>query len=189
MARRTVCRGGTGCRSMGKKTRGWPVSRILFRGRPLRRPFIWARRCRRARAANPGSWAETCPRCDPRGTPIWHCSRWGLPCRCCCQPRGGLLPHRFTLAPADRGGLFSVALSLGLPRPGVTRHRCFMESGLSSTPLAGRRGRPAIRAWPLLGAGDRAVNGEAMRQCRHDPGVDPVAGSARRGPVACAERR
>ena len=29
--------------------------------------------------------------------PIWHCSRWGLPCRRCCQPRGGLLPHRFTL--------------------------------------------------------------------------------------------
>ena len=32
------------------------------------------------------------------------------------------------------GGLFSVALSLGLPRPGVTRHHCLMESGLSSDP-------------------------------------------------------
>lgn len=31
-----------------------------------------------------------------------------------------------------QGGLFSVALSLGLPPPGVTRHRCFVESGLSS---------------------------------------------------------
>lgn len=30
------------------------------------------------------------------------------------------------------GGLFSVALSVGSPRPGVTRHRCFVESGLSS---------------------------------------------------------
>jgi len=27
----------------------------------------------------------------------WPCSDWGLPCRACCQARGGLLPHRFTL--------------------------------------------------------------------------------------------
>jgi hypothetical protein len=31
------------------------------------------------------------------------------------------------------GGFISVALSVGLPRPGVTRHRSFLESGLSST--------------------------------------------------------
>ena len=50
----------------------------------------------------------------PRGDPIWHCSRWGLPCHPCCQRRGGLLPHRFTLTtpnpgplrPPGRGGLF-----------------------------------------------------------------------------------
>jgi hypothetical protein len=29
--------------------------------------------------------------------PIRSCSRWGLPCRPCCQGRGALLPHRFTL--------------------------------------------------------------------------------------------
>ncbi len=34
--------------------------------------------------------------------------------------------------PCMQGGLISVALSVGLPRPGVTRHRCFWESGLSS---------------------------------------------------------
>ena len=28
----------------------------------------------------------------------WPCTDWGLPCRRCCQRRGGLLPHRFTLA-------------------------------------------------------------------------------------------
>ena len=28
---------------------------------------------------------------------IWPCSRRGLPCRACCQPRGALLPHHFTL--------------------------------------------------------------------------------------------
>jgi hypothetical protein len=30
--------------------------------------------------------------------PIWSCSGWGLPCRFCCQKRGGLLPRRFTIA-------------------------------------------------------------------------------------------
>ena len=67
--------------------------------------------------------------------PIRHCSRWGLPCRSCYQNLGGLLPHPFTLT-RKTGGLLSVALSVGLPRPGVTRHRCFEESGLSSSILA-----------------------------------------------------
>jgi hypothetical protein len=58
--------------------------------------------------------------------PIWPCSDWGLPCRCCYQQRGGLLPHRFTLTlppvfeTVAPGGLFSVALSVALRRPGVT---------------------------------------------------------------------
>ena len=38
--------------------------------------------------------------------------------------------------PEKTGGLLSVALSIGLPRPGITRHRCFEESGLSSSILA-----------------------------------------------------
>src|ERR1700749_2479550 len=41
--------------------------------------------------------------------PIWSCSRWGLPCRGCCHPRGALLPHHFTLtgaACAALGGIF-----------------------------------------------------------------------------------
>ncbi len=74
----------------------------------------------------------------PRKVPIRHCSGWGLPCRSCCQDRGGLLPHRFTITmdprndAAHHGSLFSVALSLGLPPLGVTQHPSFMESGLSS---------------------------------------------------------
>ena len=36
--------------------------------------------------------------CGPhRWVPIWSCSGWGLPCHACYQPRGALLPHRFTL--------------------------------------------------------------------------------------------
>ena len=37
---------------------------------------------------------------------IWPCSHWGLPCHGCYQPRGGLLPRRFTLACAP-----------GIPKP------------------------------------------------------------------------
>ena len=48
-------------------------------------------------------------------------------------PRWAFTPP-FHPYPDMQGGLFSVALSLGLPPPGVTRHRHFMESGLSSTP-------------------------------------------------------
>ena len=38
-----------------------------------------------------------------------------------CAWRGGLLPHLFTLAAADRGGLFSVALSVSHPRGWTAR--------------------------------------------------------------------
>jgi hypothetical protein len=101
-----------------------------------------------------------------RAIPIWSCSRWGLPCRDRCRPRGALLPHRFTLArlrpfrgfgaaglsacravaaqAAKAGGLFSVALSLGLPPPDVIRHRVSVEPGLSSRlRLRLRRGEPS----------------------------------------------
>jgi len=64
--------------------------------------------------------------------PIRFCSRWGLPCRPCYQRRGALLPHPFTLTSRMRGGLLSVALSLGSPPPDVIRHRASMEPGLSS---------------------------------------------------------
>ena len=41
----------------------------------------------------------------PPIAPIRSCSRWGLPCRRCCQRRGALLPHRFTLADRAEAGL------------------------------------------------------------------------------------
>ena len=39
----------------------------------------------------------------------------------CCQLRGALLPHHFTLT-CKAGGIFSVALSVGSRPPGVTWH-------------------------------------------------------------------
>lgn len=112
------------------------------------RPFILCA-CRHApHATHPDGRQETAPRVAPRAIPIRFCSRWGLPCRSCCQSRGGLLPHPFTLTPPifrlayrwqssaepedRRGGLLSVALSLGSPPPDVIRHRVSMEPGLSS---------------------------------------------------------
>jgi hypothetical protein len=57
-------------------------------------------------------------------SPIWSCSGWGLPCHCCYQQRGALLPHHFTLTAsvAVCGGIFSVALAVGSHLPGITWH-------------------------------------------------------------------
>ena len=61
--------------------------------------------------------------------------------------------------PRERGGLFSVALSVRLPCPGVTRHRCFRESGLSSDHQA--RGHPALHATTRIRIAVPAVNGNS----------------------------
>jgi hypothetical protein len=108
------------------------------------------------RMINPGKRAGLAP-CV---IPIRSCSRWGLPCRFRCRSRGGLLPHPFTLTPPPhlrllpgagpairwRGGLLSVALSLGSPPPDVIRHRLSVEPGLSSpcclSTLQGAAARP-----------------------------------------------
>jgi len=44
----------------------------------------------------------------------------------------GLLHRDFTLTTPKRGGIFSVALSVGLLRPGVTGRLGSVELGLSS---------------------------------------------------------
>jgi hypothetical protein len=94
------------------------------RDRPERRRGRPARQSRRTRLP---------------AAPTWSCSRWGLPCRRRCRRRGALLPHHFTLAAhlvpngtAWARRCVSVALSLGSPPPGVTRHRASVEPGLSS---------------------------------------------------------
>ena len=112
-------------------------------------PFLWDARRRTPRATYPRIWCGKAPGPVARShSPIWSCSRWGLPCRCRCRNRGALLPHRFTLAAAPEGssgGLFSVALSLGSLPPGVTRHRPSVEPGLSSTAAAQAAAAAAIR--------------------------------------------
>ena len=53
-------------------------------------------------SGQPGSLGRAIlpPRRWRRGrSPIWPCSRWGLPCRPRHRGRGALLPHLFTLTP------------------------------------------------------------------------------------------
>jgi len=118
----------------------------------------------------------------PREAPIWHCSGWGLPCRFCYQSRGGLLPHRFTFTLANKGSLFSVALSLRLPSPGITRHPCQLESGLSSDVAA--RGHPALRAGSDYACG--VITSTGKRRARSAASARSVASS---GPVAQGRKR
>ena len=72
--------------------------------------------------------------------PIRSCSRWGLPCPPRCRGGGALLPHRFDLAAPKRTAVcflwhFPSAPRQARDRPGVTRHRCSAEPGLSSPRL------------------------------------------------------
>src|ERR1700761_1919398 len=86
--------------------------------------------------------------------PIWACSRWGLPCRWCCHPRGALLPHHFTLTGAAYTALrryLSVALSVGSRLPGVTWHLALAEPGLSSMCKSTQRLSGRLRCAPYAG--------------------------------------
>ena len=63
--------------------------------------------------------------------PIWPCSDWGLPCHACCQTRGGLLPHRFTLTPTRGRFVFCGPIRrLAAPRRYLAVYP--VELGLSS---------------------------------------------------------
>jgi hypothetical protein len=73
-----------------------------------RRPFIWDASRETPRATNPSERPENglhagC--CHPHAlTPIWSCSRWGLPCRGCyqrarCALTAPFHPYRPRLAP------------------------------------------------------------------------------------------
>ena len=92
--------------------------------------------------------------------PIRFCSRWGFPCPLRYRRGGALLPHPFTLTTASRGGLLSVALSLGSPPPAVSRHRIPVEPGLSSG------GFPPAAVQP---SGSARCLGKIVRRVNHTP--------------------
>lgn len=142
----------------------WPVSRVLSRmAIHLGRPLPGASRDRPGRRrGNPPVAAKA------TAAPTWSCSRWGLPCR---PPSPGTrcaLTAPFHPCPAARGrrgGLLSVALSLGSPPPDVIRHRVSVEPGLSSPRPRTRGGHPAIWRHPesrrRRGTGSRGAHSAA----------------------------
>src|SRR5581483_9857033 len=78
---------------MGVKNRvRQPVSRVLYRLRGGDHSSGMGVATHLARPT------RTAMRKTSPAVPIWSCSRWGLPCRLCCQKRGALLPHHFNLA-------------------------------------------------------------------------------------------
>src|SRR5262249_12909700 len=126
-----------------------PVSRVLCDGfASVRRSFL----SERGHPRPPAAYPQRLGRGGRLSLPIWPCSRWGLPCRVCCQPRGELLPHLFTLA--RTGSLRPLAVFFlwhcpssvrpksATPRRYLAAHP--MEPGLSSigarkTPIATTR--------------------------------------------------
>jgi len=125
-------------------------------------PFLWDGRCRPPRATNPGDDPEKDLRIpQPRNasaekrlaSPLFGFAPGGA-CHAAHVAMRAVRSYR-TVSPLPRGGLFSVALSLGLPPPEVIRHRVSVEPGLSSTAKAA-----AIRpAGPIdIGALSHFVN-------------------------------
>ena len=171
------------------------------------RPFIWDRCCHRPRATYPNGWAGNRPRVSPLAAPIRSCSRWGLPCRSCCQARGGLLPHPFTLATglvdlwerrkpwrsAFCGTFPGVAPAGRYPAPCFRGARTFLPCSLSA--FAGAAARPAGNAYKGIRTAKR--NGKAARGPGRVDGRLPVrnrgaaspSSNSRPRPGSCAWRR
>jgi hypothetical protein len=142
-----------------------PVSRVLSLRRRKGQPFLCDARYRAPDATNPGSRAGmppaaalSRPACRPYSVllPVGFTLPPLLPgARCAlAAPFHPCLAHGF---PCGRGGLFSVALSLGSPPPAVSRHRIPVEPGLSSSrrcrqPAAARPSGDA-RGGPCRGTG------------------------------------
>ena len=122
------------------------VSRVLFRCCHRWWSFLWAARCRTARATNSESGvgaghAGQANLADGFAIPDRSCSRWGLPCPPRHRGGGALLPHRFTRARrlAAPGGLFSVALSFESPRLAVSQHPALRSPDFPRRPPEGNR--------------------------------------------------
>ena len=112
-----------------RKSVRWPVSRVLYH---LRGGDHSSGMGVTAHLTRP---TRTAMRKTSRAVPIWSCSRWGLPCRLCCQRRGALLPHHFNLAAAFRAGrrchfcgaIPGVAPAGRYPAPSFRGARTFLE--------------------------------------------------------------
>jgi len=117
------------------EARRGPVSRILSKGLPPLDGHSSGRGVAPApQAANPDVWGRS----QAPGLPPRHPYSALLPGGACraapvaSRAVGSYPTVSPLLRPKGRSGFISVALSVGSLRPGVTRHRGFVESGLSS---------------------------------------------------------
>ena len=138
---------------------------------PLGRPSPNASRDRPGRRR--GNTAAGCPACRPYlvllpvgfAVPLpLPVARWALPppfhpCRLACRLEAG-----------QRGGLFSVALSLGSPPPAVNRHRVSVEPGLSSPSRSPGKAQPSSRLTCGRLTRGRRQTGQASGRIRRTPG-------------------
>ena len=145
----------------------------------------WARIAPRLTQPTRMAGPETVLKVSPHAIPIRFCSRWGLPCRSCCQSRGGLLPHPFTLATqavpplaepespwrfAFCGTFPGVAPAGHYPAPCLHGARTFLTRGLSA--IAGAAARPAdasLKALDRQNATEFADLGADRPRLPHQP--------------------
>ncbi len=143
----------------------------------------------------PGRLGRKQPRELPLAPPLFGLAPGGV-CRAA-SVAGRAVGSYPTLSPLPRkrGGLLSVALSLGLPPPAVSRHRVSMEPGLSS-PAAFRhqRARPPGRlALRIKGFAAQKANEKAgghppafvMQGCQPMPSAPSPSGNMLKTPGSC----
>jgi len=145
--------GGVGAEENARR----PVSRVLSRPLagpwmtiPLGRPLPDASRDLPGRRRQKPAWPAPVPKDRPAGRPYAVLLPVGftmpLPSPAArCALTAPFHPYRRPRFTAGTGGLLSVALSLGSPPPGVTRHRVSVEPGLSSPRPRRVEERPSSR--------------------------------------------
>ena len=92
--------------------------------------------------------------------PIWSCSEWGLPCHCCYQQRGALLPHPFTLTCIREriiGGSALCGTFRRLPPPRRYLALYPLEPGLSS-------GLPPFKRMRISENSEQRLPSQLMRE-------------------------
>jgi len=159
------------------------------------RPSIWGRRYRRPRCGLPagsdGQSSNACvrllakPRLDLAPSGVYQAAT-------VTRRAGGLLHHRFTLTvdASAYGGLFSVALSRGLPRVGVTHHLALWSPDFPQRRPEGLLPRPPSQLICVTRVAGLSLprlrnrrsarsrpSGASCRQPRARPGADHPQGS------------
>ncbi len=128
---------------------------------------------------------KECPAHYRRAAPIRFCSRWGLPCRCCYQQRGALLPHPFALTtPRREWSAFcctvpkaKIALRLAgcYPAPILAGARTFL-----SIPVTRYRATIQPPDYVTISEPSPYVSKSCHSKARHSPSITPSIFSGRK---------